>query len=351
MQTDYIIVGQGLCGTLLSYELMNAGKKVMVIDESLPYTAGKVASGLINPVTGMRVVKSWMTDELLPVAIAVYSELETELGISIMNNAPLLEFHPTQTARDIFNERSKEYTEHLKTGVDEKNWLESFQFYYGIGEVATSKLIDMRHLQATWRRRLRNEAVLMEEKFDMAAFVIERDKVVYKDVEASKIIFCDGCAGLDNPYFSRLPFALNKGEVLLARVPDLPRGHVYKQGLKIAPWGDDLFWVGSSFEWTYDDINISERFRERTAQQLTNWLKLPFEIMDHWASIRPATVDHKPFAGFHPLHPGVGILNGMGAKGCLQAPYFARSMAMHLLHGTPVHREADIARYTKILSR
>ena len=57
-QADYIVLGQGISGSFLSYYLIKAGKKVLVIDESKPFTASKIASGVINPVTGRRVVQT-----------------------------------------------------------------------------------------------------------------------------------------------------------------------------------------------------------------------------------------------------------------------------------------------------
>ena len=349
MHKDCIIVGQGLCGTLLSYELVKAGKSVLVIDESQPYTSGKVASGLINPVTGMRVAKSWMMDELLPVAIDRYSELEQELNISIINKLSILEFHPNTKHRDTFNERISQYPEHL--AIHNEEWSRQFNYHYGIGEVTSSMVIDIRTLQDAWRTKLKATDALLEERFSEENVQINGDSISYKGTTADKIIFCDGAAGLNNKWFSLLPFSLNKGEILLASIPGLPRDHVYKHSLKIAPWENDLFWVGTSFEWTFDHLDTTDTFRQRTEWQLNNWLKLPYTIHDHWASVRPATIDHKPFAGFHPLHPNIGILNGMGAKGCSQAPYFAMSLANNIISGTPIHREADVARYQRILSR
>jgi len=56
MEFDYIILGQGICGTFLSWNLIKAGKKILVIDEPQKFSSTKVASGIINPVTGRRVV-------------------------------------------------------------------------------------------------------------------------------------------------------------------------------------------------------------------------------------------------------------------------------------------------------
>ncbi len=351
MHVDHIIVGQGICGTLLSYMLVKRGHTVLVIDDAQPFAAGMVASGLVNPVTGMRVAKSWLVDELYPAAVSIYSALEEELQIRIMHDLSILEFHPDLKHREVFNDRIAQYPEHLSDRVNDATWNNTFNFHYGIGEVTSSFWVDMRALQSGWRRVLAGKGYLKEERFDIAQLRAAGDGVEYNGFRATNIVFCNGAAGATDPYFERLPFALNKGEALIAAIPGLSPQHVYKNGIKITPWQNGNFWVGASFEWTFSDTLPSPAFRARTEAQLNNWLKLPYTILDHLASVRPATVDHKPFAGFHPLHPAVGIFNGMGAKGCLQAPFFAASLADHMVGGTPLHKEVDINRYARILSR
>jgi hypothetical protein len=55
--------------------------------------------------------------------------------------------------------------------------------------------------------------------------------------------------------------------------------------------------------------------------------------------------------GFHPLHPQIGILNGMGAKGCSLAPYFANEITNFLTQKKPINSLADVQRFSKILQR
>ena len=71
---DYLIIGQGLAGSLLAWELLQRGCKIMVIDNGLE-SASQVAAGLINPVTGMRLVKSAEVEHLLPSAMRCYEQL------------------------------------------------------------------------------------------------------------------------------------------------------------------------------------------------------------------------------------------------------------------------------------
>ncbi len=62
---NYIIVGQGLAGSLLAHSLRKAGKSVLIVDSFKPNSSSRVAAGLINPVTGRRMVKTWQADTLL----------------------------------------------------------------------------------------------------------------------------------------------------------------------------------------------------------------------------------------------------------------------------------------------
>ncbi|WP_431217771.1 FAD-dependent oxidoreductase [Puia sp. P3] len=126
---------------------------------------------------------------------------------------------------------------------------------------------------------------------------------------------------------------------------------VFKKGISLAPWQDGFYWVGSSYEWSFETDGPTAAFRERTDLLLKNWIKLPFRIVDHFASVRPATVERRPFVGFHPVYSRVGILNGMGTKGCSLAPYFARQLAQHIVGGSPIRPDADVRRFTKLLSR
>lgn len=351
MQADYLIIGQGICGTFLSWNLIKAGKSVIVIDEEKDFTASKIASGIINPVTGRRIVRTWMIDTLLPFAYDAYTELGNTLSINLVEQCDIIDFHPTKQMQDAFEERALDETDYLTAAVNEKKWWGYFDFHFGAGIVAGSLLCDIQAMIAGWKAYLKKNDLLIESAFKWSDCVVSEDGVQYGDITANKIICCEGVAGIDNPFFNRLPYAANKGEVIIASIPGLPRTHIYKQGISIVPWKEDLFWIGSNYEWKYEHTNPTEAFRQRTEEQLKRWLKLPYTLVDHWASERPANMERRPFVGLHPLYPNVGVFNGMGSKGCSLAPFFAHQFTEHLLHGTSLTPEADVKRFEKILSR
>jgi len=117
------------------------------------------------------------------------------------------------------------------------------------------------------------------------------------------------------------------------------------------PWKPGRFWIGSTYQWKFEDASPTKTFRQDAETWLQSFCKMPFKIIEHLASVRPATVERRPFAGMHPVHTQVGILNGMGTKGVSLAPYFAHQLAGYLCNGTPILPETDINRFSKTLSR
>lgn len=351
MQVDYIILGQGIAGTMLCRSLMKAGKRPLVIDEYNPYTASQVASGIINPVTGRRVVRTWMIEELLPTAIEIYDEISNELGVSVARQIDILNYHTTEQMSNAWHERMVQGEDYIQAVYDTEVYGKHFNIGTGVNITSPCVLIDMPLLLGRWRARLKENGALLEERFDITGCEFAYDKVQYKGITADKLILCNGVGAFDNAYFKRLPHALSKGEALHIHIPDLPATNIYKQGMSLVPMGNDMFWLGSSFEWEYEHSEPTEVFRNNAVKQLARWLKLPYRIQHHIASVRAGSLERRPFVGLHPLHKAVGILGGLGTKGCSLAPYFAEQFAAHLLHNKSILPEVDVNRFAKTLSR
>jgi glycine/D-amino acid oxidase-like deaminating enzyme len=352
MIKDVLIVGQGICGTFLSWWLEQKGLSFIVLDEERPHTASRTAAGLINPVTGRRIVKTWMIDELLSFAEKAYAGIGKALQMECLRPVSVIDLFPTPQMRLAFLDRFAEDPQFLQLPVNEHDWDLHFHYELGYGMISPCYLADLPSLLPAARQRLLQQGTLREERFEQQALRLQHDGIQYNDISARMIIFCDGIESFSRLWFTRLPFAPNKGEALIIDVPDLPSaGTVFKKGISLAPWKDGLYWVGSSYEWSFTDPGPTETFRDRTEMNLRSWLKHPFHVVDHIASVRPATLERRPFVGFHPLHPRVGILNGMGTKGCSLAPYFAHQLVEHLAEGSAIRPDADIKRFVKILSR
>lgn len=351
MQIDYLIIGQGICGTWLSWSLTKENRSFIVIDKNEPTTPSKVSAGIINPVTGRRMVKVWMAEQVLSFAHHSYNEIGNFLGISAISQKNIIDFFPNPHQRQVFLERINEGEDYLSSYPDQYQFNSFFNYELGCGEIRDSYIAHLEILLPAWRQELKSNNQLLEENFEINDLVAREDSIQYKNITAEKIIFCDGLNSFENPFFNQLPFAPNKGEALIVEIPNLPGSHIYKKGFILAPiQGIGTFWLGSNYQWNFADTNPTKEFYEQAERHLKNWLKLPFKVLEHKSSVRPATLERRPFVGLHPHQKNIGILNGMGTKGCSLAPFFADQLVKNLIYNERIDPLADISRFQKILS-
>jgi glycine/D-amino acid oxidase-like deaminating enzyme len=205
---------------------------------------------------------------------------------------------------------------------------------------------------AAMRKFLTDKNAFLEEDFDREQLVLTKNGLSYKDITAEKIVFCDGIRGMQHPWFRLLPFAPNKGESLVIESEELNSEHIFKRGMVAAPLPvKNTFWIGSNYQWEFKDDQPSVEFYKQATGLLDNWLKKPYRVLFHRASIRPATLERRPFVGFHPHFPRIGILNGMGTKGASLAPFFASQLCQYIVHGLSIQEDAGIHRFSRILSK
>ena len=352
MEVDVLIIGQGICGTMLSWFLHKEGKSYYVIDEAVSLSASKVSAGIINPVTGRRYVTAWMVDDLLPFALSTYKELGEYLSIPLIYPYSLIDFFPTPQMRNTFVDRISENDTYLHAFPDQNKFNPDFSYDFGCGEISPAYSVDMQKLLPAWQRELVVRNSLAAERFVQEDLQVEKDGIRYRQVSAKKIVFCDGVSSTVNPWFSLLPFSASKGEALIIECEGLNREHIFKKGMLLVPLPEaPLYWLGSNYQWEFDSDKPTEKFFNASTEMLRHWLKKPFKVIEHKAGVRPSTLERRPFVGFHPQAPSVGILNGMGTKGVSLAPFFAHQMVQHLVYDFPIAPEADVHRFQRILSK
>ncbi len=348
---DVIVVGQGLAGTWLSWWLDQLGLSFTVLDRLDPNSASMRAAGLINPVTGRRLVKTWLIEEFMPFAVQSYQDIGKCLEEIFIEETAVIDFFPSVQMLQAFQKRWDEDPGFLQSGDERDKYSEWFHYDLGWGAIRPCYLVMVEQLLKAWRERLKKQDLLREESFDRSKLLIQENDVEYAGERYRYIVFCDGKTAATNPDFENLPFALNKGEGMLVEIKGLPSKLVFKKGMSLVPYRENIFWLGSSYEWEFSDDQPSDHFRKNAENWLKHFLKMPYLILEHFASIRPATLERRPFVGFHPAHSQIGILNGMGTKGCSLAPYFARQLVEKIKGIGSIHPLADVGRFEKILSR
>jgi len=352
MQVDYLIIGQGICGTMLSWFLHKKGKDFVVVDNEVDQTPSKIAAGVINPVTGRRYAITWKADEVIPFALQAYAGIGQELDGRFIEEKSIIDLFPSPQMRLAFMERMDRFEDYLHSYPDQNRFNQMFQYEFGCGAIRPAFTVHLASLMTLWRKKLIDKGSFFPGQVSEGSIEWEDDGLRYKDIQARRVLFCEGNTASFNPLFKMLPFSPNKGEALVIHCEGLDPSHIYKKGLLIVPMQEPAtFWVGASYDWQFEDEQPTEAFYLKTTAQLNQWLRLPYKVLEHRAAVRPATVERRPFVGMHPHVPQAGILNGMGSKGTSLAPYFAHQLVEHLEHGASISPEADVQRFSRILSR
>lgn len=336
---DYILVGQGVAGTLLGWEMQQAGLRIAVFDDGRADAASRLAAGIINPVSGRKFETAWRYDTVYPLAKATYRAMEAALGVTVFTERDIWNVWTSAQMRDAFAANPTPYS--VVSPAPRYDGLLHAPFGAGIVKGAN---VDLGALLPAWA----SHAGVRRETLDVAQLQLTEKGVIYKDLQAKAVIFCEGAASPGNPWFGPLKFLPNKGEALLVRLP-FDTSDIIKKGVTLVPLGQQTYWAGATFSWDYEDASPTAEARAHIESQLRQLLKTDFEVAGHKGAVRPSGPDRRPMAGLHPKFPQVGIFNGMGSKGCSLAPWSARAFVENLVQGTDMPPEIDIKRFFNAL--
>ena len=84
-----LIIGQGIAGSCLAWELKRRGADFTIADRPIAETASRVAAGLVNPLTGRAFRPGWRQEECFSALSSFYPETERELGGSWWQKTPI----------------------------------------------------------------------------------------------------------------------------------------------------------------------------------------------------------------------------------------------------------------------
>ncbi len=343
-ETDFLIVGQGLAGTVLAWQLRRRGQRVFIVDEGRPQTASQIAAGLVTPITGQRLVPSWRFEEFWPAAIAFYRRIEQETGTALFHEVPMVRLFKTEAERRRIEESRSEEIPSLVRFPEPLVEKAIFANPHGGFEMTGGRLDVSAFLNAS------RSAFAAEGQFQTGTLRLPADLRIEPEgvfvprwnLKARRVIFCEGFAARDNPWFTGVPFDAAKGEMLTIRVPGLFEQRIIHRGIWLAPLGKELFRAGATYDRDHLDHVPTETGREEICHSLREFLRRPFEVVDQHAAVRPIVLGRHPVIGLHPQFPQLGYFNGLASKGALQAPYIADQFANFLVGNGEIEKILDL---------
>lgn len=346
MAVDFLIVGQGVAGSVLAWTLDQRGCTVLLVDTPTLPSASAVAAGLVNPLTGRKLVRTWKADELFPFLHQFYSGIEQQLGVTF--------FHPKNIYRPFRSVSEQtdylaltadpDTQQYVSKSVDDQAYSPFINNPLGGLEVTQAGWVDLTEFVRIVKGYFVRKNQFFEERVSVNDLTIKDRSVEWKGVEIDKVIFCDGVQARENPLFDWLPYNPVKGQILTAIVDDYSIKNIVNQGVFILPVRPGLIRIGATYSWHDLDWQTTEDGRSFLETKVAAILKTPYQIVNQQAGIRPSTKDRRPIIGLHPTKPAVGIFGGLGTKGVSLAPYLAEQFARYLLDGEDLEPEANISR-------
>src|SRR5260370_18546040 len=146
-----------------------------------------------------------------------------------------------------------------------------------------------------------------------------------------------------NPYFSEIQLHPAKGDTLTLATSAFAEDRIVQHGKWIFRNLAGEILAGTNYQWDSLDEKTTEGGRKEITRAIREFFISDFEIADQRAGVRPVTrADNRPVVGVHPRWPRLAILNGLGSKGALQAPFAAQELVSALEEGEPILKEIDL---------
>lgn len=344
----YLIVGQGLSGTLLAHQLEENNISYKIIDSGINNSSTK-AAGIINPIVFRRTTKSWLIDACLPVAIKKYRALEEKLNTKFFFERKIRRAFSSEQERKTWNKKSTtvEYRDYLTKIEDEVNNAPPFlKQPFGNALVQQVYYVEAMDFVAANRKYFKEKGNLLCERFNYD--IATQLPYTIGENTFEQIIFCEGYEGLKNPFFNYLPLTQTKGQLISVQLDGAVHStEIFNRKCFLLPLENGLYKAGSTYEWDNNTLNTTEIAKDEISDHINHLVDLPYKIIGQEAGIRPTVVDRRPLIGRHPTHKNLFIFNGFGAKGYLLAPYFAQHFYQHIEKAEPLNTEVAIMRFEK----
>ncbi len=324
---DFLIAGQGLAGSVFALTAIARGRTVEVVDPQEATTCSRVAAGLMNPISGPRLALGEDEEVLWSSALDFYRRWEKTLGVSFFEERPILRLFTDQAQADRWNQRLRDPRYDPWHEPLPPDWEDRAPFG-GFTTRRCGRLHCVPFLDAT-RAWLRNLGAFRQDRIETGA--------------QTPLVWCLGHHARHCGPFAHVPIRPARGTILTIHAPRFHETRIIHAGKWILPQRDDLYRVGSTYEWEASDASPSPQAREELTAFIDTWIDSPWDLIREEAAIRPMARQGRPILGPHPTAPHQILFNGLGSRGSLLAPWHANRLLDHLEKGSLAVPEFDLA--------
>lgn len=341
---DYLIVGSGLAGISFAEVALLNNKSIIVIDNN-SQSSSKIAGGLYNPVILKRFSEVWKAKEQLDIMRSFYETVESKLKSQFDYKKPILrKFFSIEEQNNWFAASDKSSLSPFLSLTLITDKYQGIDSPFNYGEVLHTGYVDTASLLNSYREYLTALNCFREETFDYSGIVFSDNCIKYRGEEFRNIIFAEGFGIHANPYFNHLPLDGTKGELFIIKAPLLKLDVIINTSVFILPLGNNLFKVGATYNWKDKTDLPTEEGRVELVDRIKEIINCEFEIVEHFAGVRPTVKDRRPLIGTHPEFNRIHLLNGLGTRGVMLGPAMAKALFDQIEYQVPLDKEIDISR-------
>lgn len=344
---DYLIVGSGIAGLCFAEICQQNNKSILVFDNN-SQPSSKIAGGLYNPVVLKRFSEVWNAKKELEYGLPFYASLEDKLNVKVDYKIPIYRrFVSVEEQNNWFTAADKvNLSDFLSTNL-KANCYPAVNASFGYGEVLKTGYLDVKKLVLAYSDYLKSHMLLETDSFDYNKIIFLENHLEYNTTKFKNIVFAEGFGLHSNPFFNDLPLDGTKGELIIIKAPKLNVDVTIKSSIFILPIGDDKYKVGATYDWN-DKTNIpTENGLKELEDKLKEVINCDYEILEHFAGVRPTVKDRRPLVGSHYDYKKLHVLNGLGTRGVMLAPFLAKQLFEHIEMEKPLEKEIDIFRFYK----
>ncbi|GAO28757.1 hypothetical protein JCM15548_1881 [Geofilum rubicundum JCM 15548] len=332
----------------MAWELRQAGIDCVVMNAPFMHRSSDVAGGLFNPLMFRKLRLSRMVGDLWPVMQSTYAAIEQSYNIKLLHDKLSVKLLSDSELSE-WEQGQKKITAPYIHAIEKGMVVKGLKKTPALGYISSSGHLDIAGWLKVSQRDLAEKGRFFEQALLYEDLVISRDRIVVgKLLEARKIIFCEGAAAINNPWFQGDWLTPNKGELLEIRAHDLEEKHILRDDVFILPLGNQRFKVGATY--SHDAINTqpTKEARNELIRKLERMISVSYEIVAHYAGVRPAIKDRMPVIGAYADRNNTFIFNGLGSRGVVWAPYCAKVLVKSLLfNNEPIPEILNIRRFSR----
>jgi len=335
--SDIIIIGRGLAGATLSFELIRRKIPHKIVDEPTLSASSKVAAGLINPIVLKR-LKMVKGAELFTSGLAsFYTVLEQLTGFDFFTPVTIEHIFQSVGEVNLWEEKKDQafHSTYLKRHIS--NPYPSVKAPLGLGVMENAAWINtVQYLNA-------HEHYCQNNGVEISSQHIKQHDIDQYLVKGHEVILCTGHLFKDSGLLPAEIFSPTHGEVMTIRTSGLPEHTILHSSIFSLPIGNNLFKIGATYQWDNLTDQVTEVGLQKLKADLGKIYNGDYTIVEHRAGVRPNTKDRQPIIG--KISKNLYTFNGMGSRAALMTPFLSSVFADFLTKSSPIPEHYNINRF------